>query len=105
MTTFPPILIAVVIMSPLLPLIVYLHRYIHRNEQPDRARLRGLRGLLWFVTALMAAYAFSVVILSLRGSYSYSISGSPLLVLSGSLTLTSIIVSQIQRCRRRLRKP
>ena len=97
MSTLLPVLIAVAVVLPLLVGIFYLHRYIHRHQQPDYARLQVLRGILWFVAVLGVAYLSVHLVVR-------SASGNSLVYVSFLAVISSILVSMHQ-IQKRLRRP
>jgi uncharacterized membrane protein len=83
--------------------LIYAFRHLLRHEEPDRARLNIMRGLLCYIVLLMAANAVALLIFWRRGNFSHS-TAVPLLPLISLSLLFTIVTVQIQLCQRRLRK-
>jgi len=98
MNTFLPILVSGAILLTLLVVLVRLHFYIHRHPQPDLARLRTLRGCLWFFAVLSVVRIVVQMMHPSAGSDYW-------LGWVATLAMVACIVGEMQRIQKKLRKP
>ena len=103
MNTITPILIALAVLVPLLALMACLYLWVQRHRQPDAARLKVLRGLLWFLFFVLLAWLASLIIFGVTGITSSMSMVSVVLSLSSLLLVAASIAFQIHQCQRRLR--
>jgi hypothetical protein len=102
MSTIVPVLISAAILVSLIVCLFCVHRYIHRHKQPDRARLRILRGVLWFLAVWAVLYALAEIICLARGEHSSATSHVMLPWLTYIIAIASISM-QIQKIQKRLK--
>ena len=92
------LLVTLVVVSPLLALSLVLYFWIHRHQQPEIARLKVFRGLLWFIFCLILGLLAASIILAPPPSVHGLI-----LTLSSLLFLAANLALQIHLCQRKLR--
>jgi hypothetical protein len=92
------LLITLAAVTPVLTLSLFLYVWIQRHQQPDFARIKVFRGLLWFIFCLILGLLAAEIILgpptSIRGL---------LLTVFSLLFLAANFAFQIHLCQRRLR--
>jgi hypothetical protein len=92
------LLITLAAVSPVLALSVVLYIRIQRHRQPDVARIKVFRGLLWFIFCIVLGLLAALIILdpptSTRGL---------MLTVFSLLFLAANLALQIHLCQRKLR--
>jgi hypothetical protein len=100
MRAIAPVLIMLAVVLPQIALATGLYLWVNRHRQPDFARIRVFRGLLWFIFCIfLGLLALSIII----GPPDLGSGDDLLLVISSLLLVTAIIAFQIHVCQRRLR--
>jgi hypothetical protein len=102
MSTIVPVLIAAALLVSLIVSLFCIYRYIHRHQQPDRARLRVLRGGLWFLAGWAVLYALAEVICLVRGEHSSATDHVMLPWITYIIGIASISL-QIKKIQKRLK--
>jgi hypothetical protein len=100
MSAISPILIALAVVLPQIVLMAGLYLWVSRNRQPDVARIKVFRGLLWFILFIFLALLAALIVLGPNSTHSTE----DFLLPFGPLFLLAVLcVYQIQLCQRRLR--
>ena len=101
MNAITPLLIAIGLALPVVGLSAVLLVYIHRHKQPDKARLKVFRGLLWFIAVVVLTGLTAAVVLAVRGDSSPS-PAMWFLTLLPSIGLAVVCALEIRQCQKRL---
>ena len=99
MSAVTVLLITLVAVSPVLALSLVLYVWIQRYSQPDIARIKVFRGLLWFIFCLILGLLAAEIIMGPPASISGLI-----LTVSSLLFLAANLALQIHLCQRKLRR-
>jgi hypothetical protein len=95
-------LMAAAIVVPLIVIMVWLYVWIDRHRSPDAARLKILRILLWFASALAAVYSVAEIRTLATGEHSISTVLWALIPWCSFGLLIGTLIWQIRRCKQRL---
>jgi hypothetical protein len=101
MSTITPLIITLAVLSPLLALMVSLYLRVQRHRQPDAARIKVLRGLLWFLFFVVLTWLLSLILFGVFGAADIFSAESVLLPPCSILLVTAGIFYQIHQCQRR----
>jgi hypothetical protein len=101
MSAIAPIFIMLAVVLPQIALMTGLYLWVNRHRQPDVARIKVFRALLWFIFCIFLGLLAASIIL---GPPDLGHGDNLLLVISSLLLLAGTTAFQIRICRRRLRR-